>query len=87
MCLENRPRRSEKVYYHGDKGSLGCVDWIHGWSEAGTSCFHGGSRLLCWESRSKLEIPDKGTPRKTQGRLRMEVLVNSRTNFLWRVET
>ncbi len=35
MCLENRPRRSEKVYYHGDNGSLGCVDWIHGWSEAG----------------------------------------------------
>ena len=22
-CLENRPRRSEKVYYHGDNGSLG----------------------------------------------------------------
>ena len=57
MCLENRPRRSEKVYYHGDNASLGCVDWIHGWSEAGTSCSHGGSRLVCWEPRSKLEIP------------------------------
>ena len=58
MCLGNRPRGSEKVYYHGDNGSLECVDWIHGWSEAGTSCSHGGSRLLCWEPRSKLEIPD-----------------------------
>ena len=57
MCLENRPRRSEKVYYHGDNGSFGCVDWIHGSSEAGTSCSHGGSRLVCWEPRSKLEIP------------------------------
>ena len=58
MCLENCPRRSEKVYYHGDNGSLGCVDWIHAWSEAGIFLLSGGSRLLCWEPRSKLEIPD-----------------------------